>query len=47
MKGIRFILDEDDNPKALIVDLSIHGNLCESFYNSLLAELPRANRGSL
>lgn len=38
MKGIEFVVDEEGKRKAVVIDLSEHGELWEDFYDTLLAE---------
>ena len=38
MKGIEFVVDQEGKRKAVVIDLSEHGNLWEDFYDKLLAE---------
>ena len=38
MKGIEFVVDELGKRKAVVIDLSEHGDLWEDFYDTLLAE---------
>lgn len=37
MKGINFVVDEQDNKTAVIIDLKEYGELWEDFYDTLLA----------
>ena len=37
MEGIQFVVDEKGDKKAVLIDLSKHGELWEDFYDSLLA----------
>lgn len=38
MKGIEFVVDQEGKRKAVVIDLSEHGDLWEDFYDTLLAE---------
>ena len=38
MKGIEFVVDQEGKRKAVVIDLSEHGELWEDFYDTLLAE---------
>ena len=37
MKGIDFVVDEAGERKAVVIDLSEHGEVWEDFYDTLLA----------
>jgi hypothetical protein len=37
MKGINFVVDEQDNKTAVIIDLKEYGELWEDFYDTLLS----------
>jgi hypothetical protein len=41
MKGIAIIHDETNNKKYAQIDLDIHGELWEDFYDGLMAELAK------
>jgi hypothetical protein len=38
MKGIDFVVDEAGDRKAVVIDLTEHGDLWEDFYDTLLAQ---------
>jgi len=38
MKGIEFVVDDQGQPKAVLIDLTEHGALWEDICDSLLAE---------
>jgi len=38
MKGINFLTDSDNNKVAVQIDLRIHGELWQDFYDLLLVE---------
>lgn len=38
MKGIEFVVDEAGERKAVLIDLSEHGELWEDFYDTLMAQ---------
>jgi hypothetical protein len=38
MKGIEFVVDETGDRKAVLIDLTEHGELWEDFYDTLLAK---------
>jgi len=38
MKGVEFVIDEDGNKKAVLIDLKKHGELWEDFYDALRAK---------
>jgi hypothetical protein len=38
MKGIEWVVDEKGDRKAVLIDLSEHGELWEDIYDTLLAE---------
>lgn len=38
MKGIEYVVDETGDRKAVLIDLSEHGELWEDFYDTLLAK---------
>lgn len=38
ISGIRYVLDDDGNKQAVLIDLSEHGELWEDIYDLLLAE---------
>lgn len=38
MKGIEFVVDEAGERKAVLIDLTEHGELWEDFYDMLLAK---------
>jgi hypothetical protein len=42
MKGVQFVVDEEGNKKAVLIDLKVHGQLWEDFYDGMIAER-RAN----
>lgn len=37
MKGVDFVVDEDGEKKAVLIDLKRHSTLWEDFYDTLLA----------
>ncbi|HYH44930.1 MAG TPA: hypothetical protein VEG34_04545 [Thermoanaerobaculia bacterium] len=37
MKGIDYVVDETGDRKAVVIDLTEHGELWEDFYDSVLA----------
>jgi hypothetical protein len=38
VKGVNFVVDEDNEKKAVIIDLKKHRALWEDFYDTLLAK---------
>jgi len=38
MKGIHFLTDSDNNKVAVQIDLQVHGELWQDFYDLLLVE---------
>jgi len=42
MKGVQFVVDDEGNKKAVLIDLRIYGRLWEDFYDAVIAE-QRAN----
>ena len=38
MKGIQFVVDENGKRTAVLIDLSVWGELWEDFYDSLISE---------
>jgi hypothetical protein len=38
MKGIDFVVDEAGERKAVVIDLSEHGDLWEDFFDTLVAK---------
>ena len=38
MKGIDFVVDEAGERKAVVIDLSEHGDLWEDFFDTLVAQ---------
>ncbi|KAB2924745.1 MAG: hypothetical protein F9K22_05430 [Bacteroidetes bacterium] len=42
MKGIEYVVDARGRRKAVLVDLKVHGDAWEDFYDALVARL-RAN----
>ena len=40
MKGIRFIVDDDGNRRAVVLDLKVHGKLWQDIYEQLQTEDP-------
>ncbi len=38
MKGIEYVVDARGKRKAVVVDLKVHGNAWEDFYDSLTAK---------
>ncbi len=38
MNGIQFVVDEHGNQKAVQIDLSVHGEMWEDFYDSVIAK---------
>ena len=39
MKGIEYVVDSRGKRKAVVVDLKVHGNAWEDFYDSLTAKM--------
>ncbi len=39
MKGIQYVIDERGKKKAVVVDLKVHGDAWEDFYDSLIAKM--------
>lgn len=37
MKGVQFLVDDDGERKAVVIDLSLHGELWEGFFDAALA----------
>lgn len=37
MKGVQFLVDDDGERKAVVIDLSLHGELWEDFFDAALA----------
>ena len=37
MQGVQFLVDEEGERKAVVIDLSVHGELWEDFYDVALA----------
>ena len=38
MQGVQFLVDDDGERKAVVIDLSVHGELWEDFYDVVLAK---------
>jgi len=38
MKGVEFVIDEDGNKKAVLIDLKRYRELWEDFYDTLCSE---------
>ncbi len=38
MQGVQFLIDDEGERKAILIDLSVHGELWEDFYDLALAE---------
>lgn len=38
MQGVQFLIDDEGERKAVVIDLSVHGELWEDFYDLALAE---------
>ncbi len=38
IKGVEFVMDENGDRKAVLIDLKRHGDLWEDFYDTLLAK---------
>jgi hypothetical protein len=38
MKGIEFVVDDEGQKKAVIIDLKKHGQMWEDFYDAVLAK---------
>ncbi len=41
VKGIQYLIDENGNKKAVVIDLKKHGDLWEDLYDRLVAEQRR------
>ncbi|MGB0864261.1 MAG: hypothetical protein ACPGXZ_15155 [Saprospiraceae bacterium] len=41
MKGIQFLVDENNKKTAVQIDLNIYGELWEDFYDKFLVELTK------
>jgi len=41
MKGVRYIIDENGEKTAVLIDLKKHGELWEDFYDRAVAEARR------
>jgi hypothetical protein len=41
MEGIQFVVDDNGNKKAVLIDLEKWGDLWEDFYDVLISELRR------
>lgn len=39
MKGIEYVVDARGNRKVVVVDLKVHGDAWEDFYDSLVARM--------
>lgn len=39
MKGIEYVVDAKGKKKAVVVDLKVHGNAWEDFYDNLVADM--------
>lgn len=37
MKGVQFLIDDDGERKAVVIDLALHGELWEDFFDAALA----------
>ena len=38
MKGVQFLLDDEGERTAVMIDLSIHGELWEDFFDAVIAK---------
>ena len=38
MQGVQFLIDDEGERKAILIDLGVHGELWEDFYDLALAE---------
>ncbi len=38
MKGVQFLIDDEGERKAVMIDLSIHGELWEDFFDAVIAK---------
>jgi hypothetical protein len=38
MKGVQFVVDEDGKQKAVLIDLTVHGEMWEDFYDAVIAK---------
>jgi hypothetical protein len=38
MKGVQFMIDEEGKKKAVVIDLSVHGDMWEDFYDAVIAK---------
>lgn len=38
MQGVQFLVDDEGDRKAVVIDLSVHGELWEDFYDVALAK---------
>lgn len=38
MKGIEYVVDEQGDRRAVVIDLGIHGELWEDFYDAVVAK---------
>jgi PHD/YefM family antitoxin component YafN of YafNO toxin-antitoxin module len=48
VKGIEFVIDEDGQKKAVLIDLKKHGSIWEDFYDTLrIKERESESRESL
>ena len=45
MKGVQFLVDDEGERKAVMIDLSIHSELWEDFSTRLLRRSGRTSRG--
>ena len=37
MKGVQFLIDDDGERKSVVIDLRLHGELWEDFFDAALA----------
>lgn len=38
MKGVQFVVDDKGKKKAVLIDLRVHGEMWEDFYDALIAK---------
>jgi hypothetical protein len=38
MKGVQFVVDDEGKQKAVLIDLTVHGELWEDFYDAVIAK---------
>ena len=41
MRGIRYIVDEEGNRRAVVLDLKVHGRLWQDIYDRLATDTPK------